>query len=67
MSDSEKPVSQITNQRYGTTIILSAFGIVGAITAAAIVFPENAAKVGAIIAATTSSLIAFIAGRATKT
>lgn len=60
---SDANVATIKNQRLSATIILSAFGIAGALAAGAIYLPENALRVEAIITLVVGGLMGFIAGR----
>lgn len=56
-------ISTLSNQRLSWSIILTAFGIIGALAGFSIYIPDNALKVETIVASAISGLFGFIAGR----
>lgn len=64
MSSSEGGnVAPVKNQRYAVIIILTAFGIAGALAGLAIWQPDAAMRVEALVTLVVGGLFGFIAGR----
>ena len=62
-SEAQVNISTQHNQKLGWSIILTAFGIIGALAGFSIYTPDNALKVETIVTASISGLFGFIAGR----